>query len=492
MYFKSCISHVFSVKGSRVAYWVWYSLSMLVACHCLSATESTRSILFQNDLQALYMCLLNNHPASFTASDTFFPWWLELGHRAAVRQSEHIETDADHLYALSFFVKGFCDPHVCVHPTMPLEVQWTGWCVAYRAGRYEVFVSEVDEVAVGDELIAYDGMPVSAWFDRYILSYKGIRSQACAVQQYAWLLGAWEGSSLVPQPTSYQFVSPDGVHKTVMPTWRVVPAHRVLQHYKPQHECGIQPFYDGVWIHLPTFSPTQEERSTLAHIAATIKNYRSCPYIIFDLRGNSGGSTWYADAILQKLFGTRYFYARQDAYAPHAQILWRASDYTCSYVCSLAQELVQTYGADHEISRWIMGIQKGMQQAWEQQQPFFQELYKQERDYDAPCSRKYTGTVIVIIDGWCVSAALDMIDAVYMVHDDIVLVGQPTQADSPYTESCDVVLPSGKAVLTFPIKLYRTSLREPYTGYTPDYYCTQIYHEPAVQDAVLEAVGYRP
>lgn len=96
-----------------------------------------------------------------------------------------------------------------------------------------------------------------------------------------------------------------------------------------------------------------------------------------------------------------------------------------------------------------------------------------------------TAKIVVIIDAFCMSATLDFIDALKAMDQQVILVGETTDADSVYMEIRIADLPSGKGQFQFPIKMYSNRLRGHNVPYVPDIPYPQTITLPAEKDAWL-------
>ncbi len=101
-----------------------------------------------------------------------------------------------------------------------------------------------------------------------------------------------------------------------------------------------------------------------------------------------------------------------------------------------------------------------------------------------------TAKIVVIIDAFCMSATLDFIDTLKSIDQNIILLGESTDADSVYMEIRIADLPSGKGQFQFPIKMYRNRLRGHNVPYVPDMPYPQTITLPAEKDAwLLETIS---
>lgn len=61
------------------------------------------------------------------------------------------------------------------------------------------------------------------------------------------------------------------------------------------------------WIKLTSFHPqTEKEKEALKELTQNGKNYREYHQVIFDLRGNKGGNSYYGQTLLKNIYGKEY------------------------------------------------------------------------------------------------------------------------------------------------------------------------------------------
>ena len=77
-----------------------------------------------------------------------------------------------------------------------------------------------------------------------------------------------------------------------------------------------------------------------------------------------------------------------------------------------------------------------------------------------------TGRVFLLTDGACASACLDFADVVRRLPH-VTHIGLPTSADAVYIDNTESILPSGLAVLSYSLKVYRNRVRANNEWYEP-------------------------
>lgn len=243
-----------------------------------------------------------------------------------------------------------------------------------------------------------------------------------------------------------------------------------------------------LWVRIPLFMLRDEDKSVMESIIAAMPLSRTFPHIVFDLRGNRGGSSAWGEQIADALFGKSYSDARR-AYARANQFVeWRASIDNINYWRTEAMQYVTTaFGADSEAMQWVLKVIDGMQQAYDAGEIYYCEESKYKNILMQGGESLCVGTIIVVVDRYCGSACLDFIDELKLLGTHVILVGQQTGADSLYMDVRNIPLPSDRGCLRMPVKVYRNRPRGHNVPYVPDIaYAGDMKDTKAIQEWVLQ------
>ncbi len=235
------------------------------------------------------------------------------------------------------------------------------------------------------------------------------------------------------------------------------PEHKNLKSAKFSYQ-HISP--EVVWIELPSFFITQNQKQQFELIFRELPNFRKKAIIVFDLRHNQGGNSEYGSKIIDYLFGKNYADQRRNIINENVVVDWRASTDNLEHM-KIQYKM-------HK-SEWIKNVVLGMQRSLEKNQNYYREspnLISKTIQVQNSC--KVQSKIVVIIDKTNVSAVLDFIDELKMMTKSTYLIGQTTKADRLYMEVRTVKLPSGLGSFSFPIKVYRNRLRADNVPYQPD------------------------
>jgi len=222
------------------------------------------------------------------------------------------------------------------------------------------------------------------------------------------------------------------------------------------------------WITLPHFEPHGEEIAALNHLVEQARSWRNDKAIIFDVRGNGGGNSVWAEKIVAALFSQDYFTEKRHAVTSNVSVHWRCSIDNINHIENLIPEFKQQYGESSQAYAWIHNLHQNMVAAQKNGLTYFVMTQESKPPCVQGSKNPVKAKIILIIDGACASACLDFIDCLKAMDHPLCLVGQTTQADSVYMELRTVALPSGTAQLQFPIKMYRNRMRGNKQPYVPD------------------------
>jgi hypothetical protein len=216
-----------------------------------------------------------------------------------------------------------------------------------------------------------------------------------------------------------------------------------------------------IWITLPTFGLNKNQNLQFEAMLKEIPNHKNNSAIVFDLRGNQGGSSHYGSQLIDFLFGKLYAEKCRALANGKTCVDWRASHENLSHV----QNLHKRYGFT-----WLEQAVNGMQNSINNEDPYYHQTSFNVLKHDEKSLKNTVhARVIVVIDQHNMSAALDFIDELKMMAPQIILVGKETKADRLYMEVRTVELPSELGTFSFPIKVYRNRKRGDKVPYVPDY-----------------------
>ena len=243
-----------------------------------------------------------------------------------------------------------------------------------------------------------------------------------------------------------------------------------------------EPSNEVAWITLPTFDLKTEQEKDFGELVKQLLDLQTKKYIVFDLRGNQGGNSYYGRQIVNALFGNEYAHQKKCLHNKKVFVDWRASQGNLSHISSLLPR--------YPTNQWLQGVKDGLKQSLERGDSFYRE-YSYETCGPTKNITPESGfafKVIVITDSFNVSAALDFIDELKIMTKKVILIGQTTKADRVYMEVRSLPLPSGSGIFSFPIKVYRNRPRLDNEPYVPNIEFNDVGNTPALKSFILEKI----
>ncbi|MES2215574.1 MAG: S41 family peptidase [Pseudomonadota bacterium] len=238
---------------------------------------------------------------------------------------------------------------------------------------------------------------------------------------------------------------------------------------------------DIVWIRLPTFALNTKQEKDFEKLIQEITKLRRNKYIVFDLRGNTGGNTDYGSKVVDSLFGEEYSEHKRCLANKNVYVDWRASEGNLDHISRLANRY-----SNH----WLQSIEQGFKESIAQDKKYYRATSPQSCDLQkhSKHNKQARTQVIVIIDSVNVSAALDFIDELKLMTPSVLLVGKKTKADRLYMELRSISLPSGIGSFCFPIKVYRNRPRLDNKAYLPNVELRDIADTSVLQRVTIEKI----
>jgi hypothetical protein len=438
------------------------------------------------DLLAVRDQLQANTPIPYDTENGSYKTWLEKGYPQAVAMAETVQDAAGYAFVMAFFANGFGDPHIAVTPRWRPALRWPGFlAVADGAGGARVADRDAaDESAprLGARILTCDGVSLTTLARQRVFPYFSIpalaRDQARVI---TWALVDFSNPFALP-PTHCEVQDLDGARRTVVLRYRIdssgpgVRARVQTLIGGGDAAWGVSSPASGVtWVGVPSFQNSTRLNALVRTINQQKAGFAGQKALVIDVRGNTGGSTYWADRIARALFPpSALFFAGLGR--PPMQIEMRVSEDNLAYwqdrldklraesdpgAPELALSVVTVNALSVRLARgepiWRPSLARG-------QTPPSGGLTERRPRSGAPA---YPGQVFVLTNGSCMSACLFFLDDVLMIPG-VKLIGGDTGADGPYIEVRNVTLPSNQATLLLPQKVMRGMPRGPMEAYKAD------------------------
>lgn len=422
----------------------------------------------RQDATAMHDAIASNHPGMVNPDDPQFAAHNEAQYELALERAKTADSFADYFYAMQHYVAAFDDGHLTygVYGATPdLETRWPGF-IARDDGNKGLVVTLSQP---------WSGVPIGA----RIKSCDGHDAFQIGKDRMGARFGRWELASqrnllgaMVMIDTGDPYVQP--IEKCVFETaegeidvaleWRdggdTFHSRYNLFESPERGDIGIRRLNDGgYWITLSTFTgnPESEEGRALSALVTQMTKQaaalRAAPTIIFDLRGNGGGSSQWSAEIAELLWGEGAFWRTPE---PPMTVIWRASEGNMQALQDGLAERDANGNLPRATREWYERSIAGLKDAiatGDQHWIIKPDLDAGRNvDVNALAYHPPQGKVFILTDGFCMSACLDAVDLWTRLG--AVPIGRETSADTTYMEVRSVDLPSGLGAMSLPMKYY--------------------------------------
>lgn len=417
------------------------------------------------DAQAFHDLVAADHPGPVDDQNPEFVAALESGLALAQERARTANSYSTWRAALTEYAASFNDGHLGLTQIQdsnePVIIRWPGFLVGLRSGetgeRYEV-VYRRDPAAppLGAVLNECDGRSAEALGHEMIGREVGRWSLHATRSSHAVWTFVDAGNPYVQRAEQCRF-DVDGRRTTHTLSWRQLdPTDRddgiaAANGERFTASILIRSWSGGLWLELGDFGADPRtaagERLTAMLTDAEIRaaELRAAPVLVFDLRGNNGGSSTWLTTLARTIWGPDYVDAHV---ADEATVDWRASSDNLAKL----ESYVAQFSNQPETLAYLNTLIDGMRSAIAAGAPIFHEP-KEPSPASRPQHNPVAGKVYVLTDFGCSSACLDAVDTLTSLG--AVQVGQETSADTLYNEIRYVPLPSGRATAYVPMKVYR-------------------------------------
>lgn len=458
-------------------------VTLLLAVWISTACAEDYQQLAKTDLDSIRDELLINAAQVLDKNDVSFHAWIIRGYELAVNQLVQVHSAAAYYYLMRYYVNGFRDPHLQFNaPGLDLSSQWPEFSLRYNNGNFVVAGSQSPQVKDGIELINCDGQTPKQLMLQRVFPYFGNPAMAASWVINTPRLLIDHANPWAPKLKECEFQD-QGKTLIVSLAWQAISDADVvglLNAGKAQTSLGVEPFAKtGIWVYLPSFATdTATEQTSLNNLIKDLLKQRTASPIVLDLRGNYSKGFVYVQQLVQVLYGSA---PSKGGSMGNEQRVWRVSPDNFEYLDQQAlPQLAEAEGKDSGAYQNLYKNMLNMKQALAQHVLYYTELAPlkpRTENQAAPPA----GKVLVLVDNYCVSACLDLLDAI-KVYTDVVLVGQHTNADTIYRQTRNAVLPSGNHLM-LPMTIIKNSVRQNNQYYQPCYtYSGNIVDTQAVQD----------
>ena len=435
----------------------------------------------REDAQAFHDAIAVSHPGPVDVENPGFRDLLDAGLRTALHRAESADSYEHWFFALQAYSASFDDGHLGLSRYAPMGHQWRwrwpGFLTALRGNRTEVvFSAGGDRPSPGARLVSCDGRDAEEIAAELLGQGAGrwaLRSRRVLVSP-SLFVDSHDPYVNLPQNCTFE---QDGRQKTWRLAWKPMGDEEIDQAFAAaspaRHRTGValRRLEGGYWIELGSFDPdasTEQGKQLVRlseHILANRAAIRSASVVVFDLRGNDGGSSTWITEIAKAIWGDAWIQSR----AKGADFVeWRVSDANLEAVAGNQK----AYADNPEVATYLRRIAAGLGEAnargdtlW--RQPRQEGTGAPDGEIPAKPVTTMRARTYVLTDHGCASACLDAVDVLLAAG--ATPVGQETSADTVYMEVRTEELPSGRAQVHLPMKVYRGRARGNNQTVRPDH-----------------------
>ena len=454
-------------------------VSALLWTGVVAAQDTAWSKLYLRDLDSLRAAIAANHPGMLDAQNPEFARTVQRAFSEASALAPRIDNFASFRIGLTRFINQFQDEHLQIGFSLRVDsLREAGLVVNYRGGAF--YVVDVHQRyanasrLVGARLVSCDGAPARDGFLDRVLWWRGRPAVEADWYRQAPLYFIDYGPPTPPAPATCTFATVNG-QVTLPLQWRVTGAaavNAVLQRAMPARarEFGAErPAADVLWARLPSFAANEEPmlggmRATLDSLRSFVKTNPRWRAIVFDLRGNDGGSSTWGDEIAQILFGPEW--QRQTAAYLFDGVYteWRLSDDNIKSMRGIQQQIMKRDGAGHPSAIAFRQFVDSAEVEFKRGVKYYG-TRRVRTGAPMPVPVEVPGKVIVLTTPSCFSACLDFLDRMRL-HPAVVQIGQTTGVDTNYMENWGGPI-SEITRWGHPLKVYRNRRRANNESYRP-------------------------
>lgn len=425
----------------------------------------------REDATAFHAMIADSHPGPVDPENPGFRALMDRGLRIALDRAETARTYEDWYFALQAYSASFDDGHLGLSQYAPMghewRRRWPGFLTVLRGEHAEVAFSQGGErPPVGARLISCDDRDADALAAELLGQGAGrwsLRSRRVALSS-SLFVDHHDPYVTLPQTCVFEA---DGQRRTWTLSWAPLTDEDADVAFaaasSPRHTTGVglRPMAGGYWVEMGSFHPdasTEEgARLTALHqqIVDNADAIRAADIVVFDLRGNNGGSSTWSSEIANVLWGEAWIADRVEG---SDGVDWRVSERNLATLV----EYQEMFASNPEIAEYLEVMLAGLREAMARGDTLWRQPDLEEDAADA-AGEEGSGTsamrarTYVLTDYGCASACLDAVD-VFMTAGATV-IGQETSADTLYMETRSERLPSGRAQVHLPMKVYRGRAR---------------------------------
>ncbi len=428
------------------------------------------------DLAAARAAILANHPGPVDPLQPGFVSAMDHRREDLLPLARAAHDEADWQRVLQDFANGFADVHVGIRFTPTPPAAWPGFLSRTdRLGAPTRVVLSADpstDPHPGDILLGCDGRPADGLLAERVLRplLNPALQQRLPVVSPA--LFTADADDPLDQPVSCRFRDPAGAEHTVPLHWRPIGRSDLdtcLAEASgiPIPPLGLRRVGDVWFVSIPSFTWENADGARMQAFLVSLR--RAAPilhaarHVVIDLRGNHGGNSAWGEAVAAALWGQPAVDAAEAT--EDGTVAWRPSPGNEGNLRRDAASVRQGGLAAQAAS--IGALANRMAQARAARHALLDVPDRpQHRGTLPPAASPFAIPVLVLTEPRNISACLDFLDLLALLPG-TERIGLTTGADTLNMDIGEAPLPSGRASLLYPMKVYRNRARGANVAYRP-------------------------
>ena len=395
-----------------------------------------------------------------------FKYWLENGLNKSLVLAESVDSLEDANALIQFYVKGFNDIHLSassyetcfgcftigssrinISKSSNNPILWSGFSLSRNQKKLVV-----DSVAdtwssalpnVGYELVSCDAIPIDSILRDF--SKFNLRDSH-STSQYKNIIKAITYRGI---PGIHLFDRIDWKNCTFKDTisgktieidmvWRLLSSEEYKKKF-PINSIGFSSNELGGYLKVPTFSYFLFKHPQFSKVIRDIANFDNSKSLVIDLRGNSGGSIFTIYPLLKSLLGKDIYESKslkenlsfkvRNTKFLRKFLLERITDKPSSAQSMLAKIFYEKLSENSNAE--FLNI--------------FIDPYRLDEiinlNYVPKTKRKFSGAVLLVIDGNCTSACLTFIESL-KGYENVTVFGETTFSDTIFSQPVFITTPN--------------------------------------------------
>jgi hypothetical protein len=297
----------------------------------------------------------------------------------------------------------------------------------------------------GTEIIEIDGKPIDFYMKNVFAAlYSNKYTKAEYIRLAPYLL-IDKNNFLMKRPKEVTYLE-NKKYKKINLIWHPKEIDQLMSishslSFSEELSIGYKFINKGVWISLPSFDPSENEAKIFIEILRNLKKFRHYPFIIFDVRGNGGGSSDWQRPILRNLYGDSFI-----------KSLGVNHHYNHDWIKKIRITLknyndLQKHMTEHEKKSFLSDLKHNRTHHLEKWNIF----NEKENLFSHQDNVKKFPRIYLLTDGRCSSTCWFFVREMLQMPN-VIQIGEETNTQSLYSQSRTIDLPSGFGKLIFPMQ----------------------------------------